>query len=227
MHVCRCILQTCPSPAAAHTAVCQHWVQPGARRLSEFNILQGPSCGVKCALVDLEPHRACSVAVVASWTLQVKAHLNVKKSLQPGWSSAWLQRPLDPQLLEYAVYDVQSILALYQHFKNKGACAHALFAGLHRPVLGVHVLPHTARKELSMGWKVAGDAHVCCHDCQRSLHTSAAVSNLVTPPLWLMVVCVTLHILLYHSQAASLQYACPSIRGCSRDGRPAAACRLA
>lgn len=52
----------------------------------------------------------------------MQAHLKVKKTLQLGWSSAWLQRPLDPQLLEYAVYDVQSILALYQHFKDAGAC---------------------------------------------------------------------------------------------------------
>jgi hypothetical protein len=44
----------------------------------------------------------------------------VKQRLQPGWSAAWLQRPLDPQLLEYAVYDVHTIMALYQHFNNKG-----------------------------------------------------------------------------------------------------------
>lgn len=51
---------------------------------------------------------------------QVAAHLDVKKNLQPGWSQAWLERPLDPKLLEYAVYDVLAILALYQHFEAAG-----------------------------------------------------------------------------------------------------------
>jgi ribonuclease D len=52
---------------------------------------------------------------------QLQEHLSAKKSKPPGWSEAWLHRPLDPQLLEYAVYDVASILALYQHFKDAGA----------------------------------------------------------------------------------------------------------
>lgn len=51
---------------------------------------------------------------------QLQAHLTVKKSKPPGWYEAWLHRPLDPQLLEYAVYDVASILALYQHFLAAG-----------------------------------------------------------------------------------------------------------
>jgi hypothetical protein len=52
--------------------------------------------------------------------VQVEAHLTVKKNLQPGWSKAWMERPLDPKLLEYAVYDVLAILALYQHFEAAG-----------------------------------------------------------------------------------------------------------
>jgi 3-deoxy-D-arabino-heptulosonate 7-phosphate (DAHP) synthase class II len=63
------------------------------------------------------------------FTLQVQAHLAVKKNLQPGWSVAWLQRPLEPQLLEYAVYDVLSILALYRHFQAAGT--HSMIA-IHR-----------------------------------------------------------------------------------------------
>jgi hypothetical protein len=51
---------------------------------------------------------------------QVQAHLQVKKSLPPGWLTAWLQRPLDQQLLEYAVCDVLTILALYEHFRAAG-----------------------------------------------------------------------------------------------------------
>jgi hypothetical protein len=49
---------------------------------------------------------AAAAAAAAAVAAQVQAHLQVKKSLPPGWSAAWLQRPLDPQLLEYAVWSM-------------------------------------------------------------------------------------------------------------------------
>lgn len=61
------------------------------------------------------PHAALDCSPV-----QVQEHLTVKKNMPPGWSEAWLHRPLDPKLLEYAVYDVASILALYEYFEAAG-----------------------------------------------------------------------------------------------------------
>jgi hypothetical protein len=67
-----------------------------------------------CGALTLNPAINCL-------PVQLHAHLNGKKTMRAGWSEAWLHRPLDAQLLEYAVYDVASILALYQHFWAAGA----------------------------------------------------------------------------------------------------------